>query len=44
VVADLIGQRFRRACLKAGLNQRRVVLDLSGFRPPPAGSAQLALF
>ncbi|HEU0230286.1 MAG TPA: PA0069 family radical SAM protein [Burkholderiaceae bacterium] len=44
VVAGLIEQRFRKACQKAGLTQRRVALDVSHFRRPTRGSAQLALF
>jgi DNA repair photolyase len=32
--AELIGQRFARACRKLGFNRERVVLDTSQFRPP----------
>jgi DNA repair photolyase len=32
--AELIGQRFARACRKMGFNRERVVLDTSQFRPP----------
>lgn len=44
VVADLIGQRFRRACQKAGLNRQRLALDVTGFRRAPARDPQLTLF
>lgn len=43
VHADMLRQRFRRICLRTGLNQRRIDLDASAFRPPAAG-AQLSLF
>jgi len=32
--ADLIQQRFRRACARLGFNRERVVMDTSAFRPP----------
>lgn len=32
--AELIRQRFEKACAKLGFNRQRVELDLSGFRPP----------
>lgn len=31
--ADLIHQRFHKACARYGLNRERVELDLSQFRP-----------
>lgn len=31
--ADLIAQRFHKACARHGLNRERIVLDLSQFRP-----------
>jgi len=31
--ADLIRQRFHKACVKLGLNRERVELDISQFRP-----------
>lgn len=43
VWADLIHQRFEKACLRLGLNRERHTLDGALFRPPgPPG--QLALF
>jgi hypothetical protein len=44
LLADLLARRFALACERIGLNrERRVVLDVSRFRPP--GSApQLDLF
>ncbi|MGP1615761.1 MAG: SPL family radical SAM protein, partial [Pollutimonas bauzanensis] len=44
VFADLLEQRFRRACAKAGLNQTRHVLSTDLFRPPPEDQPQLKLF
>jgi DNA repair photolyase len=32
--AELIAQRFEKACLRLGFNRQRVELDLSQFRPP----------
>ncbi|MEJ7930851.1 PA0069 family radical SAM protein [Ramlibacter sp. AN1015] len=43
VWADLIAQRFRRACERLGFNRERVALDASAFRPP-ARNGQQALF
>lgn len=41
--ADLIRQRFEKACRRLGLNRKRHVLDTTSFRPPgPVG--QMALF
>jgi hypothetical protein len=31
--AELIGQRFAKACSRLGLNRERIELDLSQFRP-----------
>jgi DNA repair photolyase len=43
LLADLLAQRFRKACDRLGLNHGRSVLDTTQFRPPgPAG--QLDLF
>ena len=43
--ADLIGQRFRLALKRLGLDQReRTPLDVSQFRPPPKKGDQLSLF
>lgn len=36
VWADLLRQRFDKACARLGLAQERTPLDLSRFRPPPA--------
>lgn len=43
VFAQLIAQRFRLACKRLGLNQRRFELDVSQFVPPSA-DGQLSLF
>lgn len=42
--ADLIAQRFARACRQWSLNQTESSLDTTQFRPPPPGRGQLALF
>ncbi len=34
--ADLIRQRFEKACRRMGFNRERIQLDLSAFRPPGA--------
>ena len=34
--ADLIRQRFEKACARLGLNRERIELDLSQFKPPSA--------
>src|SRR5690606_13462520 len=44
VFADLLAQRFKRACLKAGLNQTRHPLDTTLFSRPLKEPPQLALF
>ncbi|MBI1252451.1 MAG: PA0069 family radical SAM protein [Alphaproteobacteria bacterium] len=41
--AALIGQRFRRACAKLGLNAQRSALDASQFRRPSRPGDQLDL-
>ena len=43
--ADMLGQRFRTACRRAGLvaDDRSVPLDCSRFRPPTGGQMTLAL-
>ena len=41
--ADLLEQRFHRACNKHGLNRRDVTLDASRFRRPPRSGDQLTL-
>lgn len=42
--ADLIAQRFARACKQLHLNQPRAALDTTQFCPPPPRRGQLALF
>ncbi len=44
IFAQLIEQRFRRACAKAGLNRVRQPLDMTQFRRPAAATPQLSLF
>ncbi len=45
VFADLLRQRFQKACARFGLNARRVELDVTQFtRPAEAASRQLTLF
>ena len=44
VFADLLEQRFKKACSKAGLNQGRKRLSTEFFRRPPERKAQLSLF
>jgi DNA repair photolyase len=41
--ADLIAQRFHKACARHGLNRERITLDLSQFRPG-ASQGQGSLF
>ena len=41
--AELIGKRFRQACKRHGLNQRRLDLDTSRFKPPPKAGDQFSL-
>jgi DNA repair photolyase len=43
VWAQLLKQRFDKACARLGLNRERVDLDLSKFTPP-ALSGQASLF
>ena len=44
VFADLLAQRFRRACGTLGLNKSRHDLATDRFRPPPANPAQMDMF
>jgi DNA repair photolyase len=44
VWAQLLRQRFDKACARLGLNRDRIELDLTQFRPPPADPAQQSLF
>lgn len=41
--AELIGQRFEKACRRLGFNRQRTELEMGGFRPP-GDSAQQVLF
>lgn len=43
VHANMLRQRFARICARTGLNQQRVSLDISSFRPP-GQARQLGLF
>lgn len=43
IYADMLRQRFRRICARTGLNQQRIQLDYSHFKPP-VRTAQLDLF
>lgn len=42
--ADMIGQRFRLACKRNGLNKATLDLETGLFRPPVAGPVQTSLF
>ncbi len=44
VWAQLLRQRFHKACASLGLNRERTALDLSRFRPPAAVAGQGELF
>ena len=44
VFAELIRQRFERACREMGLNTSRYELDTTAFRPPKLNAAQMELF
>jgi DNA repair photolyase len=44
VWAELLRQRFNKACAALGLNRQRVELDLSQFRPPGVVAGQGQLF
>jgi hypothetical protein len=43
VMADLLEQRFRKACRRLGLDGERAGLDTTRFRPPST-AGQLPLF
>ena len=42
--AQLLRQRFEKACDRLGLRRRRTDLDLSQFRPPARSAGQASLF
>jgi hypothetical protein len=42
--ADLLRQRFDKACARLGLNRGRIALDLTRFRRPATNAAQTSLF
>jgi DNA repair photolyase len=42
--AQLVRQRFEKACARLGLNRERHELDLTQFRPPAAMAGQGTLF
>ncbi len=44
VWAELLRQRFEKACARLGFQRERIELDLSQFRPPPRNAAQGELF
>lgn len=44
VYADLLLQRFEKACKRLGLNDRKYRLDRTQFRPPPRTGDQMGLF
>ena len=44
VWAELLRQRFVKACDRLGLNRSRRELDLTRFRPPAAHTGQAELF
>ena len=46
VWAELLAQRFRKACARLGLDRDRFELDLTQFEPPrlPSGTGQGELF
>jgi DNA repair photolyase len=44
VWAQLLRQRFTKACDRLGLNRKRTELDLTRFRPPPRMAGQGQLF
>ncbi|MBX3602228.1 MAG: PA0069 family radical SAM protein [Rubrivivax sp.] len=44
VWAELLRQRFRKACERLGLNREKPALDLTQFRPPARVAGQASLF
>jgi DNA repair photolyase len=43
-IADAAAGRFRMACKRLGMNERRPSLDCTQFAPPPKATDQLSLF
>jgi DNA repair photolyase len=41
--AQLIAERFSKACARLGLNKTKLELSTAGFRPPPRKGEQLKL-
>ena len=44
VWAELLRQRFKKACSRLGLNRERIDLDMTQFRPAGGSSGQSELF
>jgi DNA repair photolyase len=44
VWAELLAQRFSKACVRHGFDRERIGFDFSRFRPPRRDAAQAALF
>jgi DNA repair photolyase len=44
VWAELLRQRFSKACVRLGLNSERIELDLTRFRRPVVDAPQASLF
>ncbi|NYT37484.1 PA0069 family radical SAM protein [Allopusillimonas soli] len=44
VFAELLAQRFRKACVRMALNQRRFSLSTAAFKRPQSSAPQLSLF
>lgn len=42
--ATLLSQRFKLACRRLKLNQKRLALDVTQFKPPPRAGDQMSLF
>jgi hypothetical protein len=42
--AQLLAQRFEKACARLGFNRERIELRARDFRPPPAHEGQGTLF
>ena len=44
IYADLLLQRFEKACKRLGLNEHKHRLDLTQFKPPPRAGDQMRFF